>query len=298
MVYFQGGGACWNGANCNLRGRSTFDAGVDSTDDPTHALGILDLDNPANPIRRYSIVFIPYCTADVHLGTRARTYTDAGRTSGGRRTYRIRHGGAANAGSALRWVYEHFDRPDVVFVTGSSAGAIPSPICAARIARHYPQARVVQLGDAGGGYHASAIPGILEWWGAARLLRDEPGYRSPDADALTFESFYVIAAREAPSVRFAQFNNAEDKTQLFFLEQFGVRNARLPGLLALNLAEIRRSNPRFRSYTAPGQAHTILLTPRFYALTVDGVVIRDWVAALLDGRAVRNVGDPLLTTSP
>jgi hypothetical protein len=58
------------------------------------------------------------------------------------------------------------------------------------------------------------------------------------------------------------------------------------------LADIRRANPQFRSYTAPGGAHTILLTPQFYALTVDGVRIRDWVAALLDGRVVRNVGQP------
>ena len=291
MVYFQGGGACWNGANCDLQERPTFDPQVDSTDDPTHALGIFDLTNPANPIRDYSMVFIPYCTADLHLGAREVTYTDTVRP-GTRRTYRIRHGGAANAGSALAWVYEHYDRPDVVFVAGSSAGAIPSPVFAARIARHYPRARVVQLGDAGGAYRAPAIPGILARWGATQVLRREPAYRSLDAAALTFESFYIVAARDAPGVRFAQYNNAEDKTQLFFLEQLGVHDASLPGLLALNLAEIRRVNSRFKSYTAPGRAHTILMTPQFYALRVDGVSIRDWVAALLDGRAVRNVGEP------
>jgi hypothetical protein len=191
-------------------------------------------------------------------------------------------------------VYDHFDRLDIIFVTGGSAGAIPSPVFAAQIARHYPRARIVQLGDAGGGYRAPAIPGILARWGATEVLRRHAAYRSLDAAALTFESFYVVAARDAPGVRFAQYNNAEDKTQLFFLEQLGIRDASLPGLLALNLAEIRRTNPRFRSYTAPGTAHTILLTPQFYALTVDGVAVRDWVAALLDGRAVRNVGDSLL----
>jgi len=295
MVYFQGGGACWNGTNCDLRGRPTFDPQVDSTDNPTRAPGILDLANPANPIRDYSIVFIPYCTADLHLGARERTYADTVR--GHRRTYRIRHSGAANAGGVLAWVYDHFDRADVVFVTGGSAGAIPSPVFAAQIARHYPRARVVQLGDGGGGYRAPAIPAILARWGATEVLRRESAYRSLGAAALTFESFYVVAARQAPGVRFAQYNNAEDKTQLFFLEQLGIRDARLQGLLARNLAEIRRANPRFRSYTAPGKAHTILVTPQFYALTVDGVAIRDWVAALLDGRVVRNVGDSLLWPS-
>lgn len=295
MLYFQGGGACWNGTNCDLQGRPTFDPQVDSTDDPARALGILDLANPANPIRDYSIVFIPYCTADLHLGARVRPYADTVR--GDRRTYRIRHNGSANASGALAWVYGHFDRLEVAFVAGGSAGAIPSPVFAAQFARHYPWARVVQLGDGGGGYRAPAIPAILARWGATEVLRRQPAYRSVDPAALTFESFYVLAARDAPSVRFAQYNNAQDKTQLFFLEQLGLRNASLPGLLALNLAEIRRANPRFRSYTAPGQAHTILLTPQFYALTVDGVAIRDWVAALLGGQAVRNVGDSLLWRS-
>jgi hypothetical protein len=185
----------------------------------------------------------------------------------------------------------------VVFVSGSSAGAIPSPVFAAQIAHRYPRARVVQLGDGGGGYRAAAIPGILARWGATQVLRRDSAYRSLDAAALTFESFYVVAARVAPGVRFAQYNNAEEKTQLFFLEQLGVHDATLAGLLALNLTEIRQANPRFRSYTAPGKAHTILLTPQFYALTVDGVAIRDWVAALLDGCAVRNVGDSLLGTA-
>lgn len=293
-VFFQGGGACWNGTTCDHRGVPTFDPQVDSTDDPTHALGILDLANPANPIQHYSIVFIPYCTGDIHLGSRERTYTGIARVGGARRTYRIRHSGAANAGRALTWVYEHYERPDVVFVTGSSAGAIPSPVFAAQIAHHYPHARVVQLGDAGGGYRAPAVSGILARWGATQTLRRATVYRSIDSAALTFESFYVIAARDAPRVRFAQFNNAEDKTQLFVLEQLGVRDARLPGLLALNLAAIRRSNSRFRSYTAPGQAHTILLSPQFYALTVDRVAIRDWVAALIDGRPVDDIGDQLL----
>lgn len=294
MLYFQRE-ACWNGTNCDLQGRPTVDPQVDSTDDPARAPGILDLANPANPIRDYSIVFIPYCTADLHLGARVRPYSETVRD--GRRNYRIHHNGAANASGALAWVYDHYDRPDVVFVAGGSAGAIPSPVFAARIARQYPRARVVQLGDAGGGYRAPAIPAILARWGATAVLRRQLAYRSVDTAALTLESFYVVAARDAPGVRFAQYNNAEDKSQLFFLEQLGLRDASLPGLLALNLAEIRRANPRFRSYTAPGKAHTILLTPQFYALTVDGVAIRAWVAALLDGRAVRNVGDSLLWPS-
>ena len=40
--------------------------------------------------------------------------------------------------------------------------------------------------------------------------------------------------------------------------------------------------------------HTILRRPEFYSLTVDGVAVRDWVADLLDGKRVSDVGQSLL----
>jgi hypothetical protein len=40
--------------------------------------------------------------------------------------------------------------------------------------------------------------------------------------------------------------------------------------------------------------HTILLRPEFYTLTVDSVGFRDWLAGLLDGAEVKDVGESLL----
>ena len=73
-----------------------------------------------------------------------------------------------------------------------------------------------------------------------------------------------------------------------------VRDVSLAGLLAANLGDIRQVNPALRSYTSPGAMHTILRRPEFYSLTVDGVAIRDWVAALLDGERAFDVGQSLL----
>ena len=70
-IYFQGGGACWNGGTCGLNGQPTFDPAVDSTDAPGNFNGILDVANPANPLKDHSIVYVPYCTADVFLGNRS-----------------------------------------------------------------------------------------------------------------------------------------------------------------------------------------------------------------------------------
>ncbi len=293
VIFLNGGGACWNGLNCDLHARPTYHPELDSTNTPDQHNGIFDLSNSRNPIRGYTVVFIPYCTADLFLGGRTVSYTSAD-TTGASRTFEVRHRGRANADRAVAWVYAHYPVPRLVFVVGSSAGAIPSPFYASQVARHYPHARIVQLGDGAGGYRAPPIPGILAQWGATTLLRSDPAYRGVDSAALTFETLYEVAARTTPQVTFAQYNSAEDNVQLSFLALLGVRDVSLASLLATNLAEIRRTNPALHTYTAPGPMHTILRRPEFYRLTVDGVAVRDWVADLLNGKRVDNVGQSLL----
>ena len=293
MIFFQDGGACWNSTNCDLRGKPTFDPWVDSTDSPARAGGILDLTNAANPVRDFSIVFVPNCTADVHLGASTLTYFTTSQVEAAR-SFTIHHAGAANVANVLEWVYANIARPELIFVAGSGTGAIPSPVYAAQVARHYRQSRVVQLGDAAGGYRASAIPGILARWGAMDVLRQDSLYRLVDSSAMSFEALYIVAERQAPRATFAQFNTADDGTQLSLLEQLGQRGVALPPLLALNLNQIRSQNFAFRSYTAPGSLHGILLRPAFYLLAVDNVRLRDWVATLIEGRDVADVGNALL----
>lgn len=293
-IYFQGGGGCWNNGTCGLEGQATFDPAVDSTDAPSTFGGIMDLANPANPLKDHSIVFVPYCTADVFLGNRTVSYTVPATDSAPARSTQIQHWGSADADSVMNWVYNNFRDPALVFVTGSSAGAIPSPLYASRVAQHYPNARVVQLGDAAGGYRAKAITDILAGWGATSALLTDPAYQGVDSATFNLETLYIVGSRATPRVTFAQYNNAADAIQVIFLRLLGVPDP-LPAMIAGNLADIRAANPRFRSYTSPGDMHTILLRPEFYTLTVDSVGFRDWLANLLDGTEVKDVGESLLT---
>jgi hypothetical protein len=82
--------------------------------------------------------------------------------------------------------------------------------------------------------------------------------------------------------------------RLLQLALLGVRGVPLQQLLSSNLADIRNANPRFRTYTGPGQEHTILVRPAFYTLAVDGITFRDWVAGLLTGAEIQDVGQALL----
>lgn len=297
LLYFEGGGACWNANTCDPEGRPTFRTASDTALPAARERGIFDPDNPGNPVRGFTTVFVPYCTGDLHLGDRSVTYTAPARDGHAAHTFTVHYNGAANAARALEWMYAHVTRPRVVFVTGSSGGAIPSPFYAVQVARHYPAARVVQLGDAGGGYRSSAVSRVSVGAGVIDVVRRLPGFTNIDSANFTFEKLYEDAARAAPRIQFAQYNAREDSTQIGYLRLLGVRRPDLPRLLGENLDEIRAADPGFRSYTAPGHVHTILSRPQLYTLTVDGVPFRDWLADLVAGHPVHDVGDSLLDRS-
>jgi hypothetical protein len=292
MVYFQGGGACWRSSNCDPAQKPSYDQSVEANDDPKPA-GVVDFGNAENPLADYSALFVPYCTGDVHLGTREVVYTGPAVPGRGVKsavtTLRIQHNGYRNAMAAIEWIYKRVEAPSDVFVSGESAGAIASAFYVDALAEHYTKARIVQLGDSAGGYRAAAVADLLEGWGATKMLRGFPNYVPGPASALRFEAFYTAAARNHPAVTLAQFNTEDDETQVFFLGQIGVLNAKLPPLLELNFADIRAVAPGFRTFTAPGTMHAILRRPQFYSVQVNGVRLRDWVAGLVAGRPVDNV---------
>jgi hypothetical protein len=295
VIFFGGGGACWNAETCVKT--PVFKSAVDSTDFPIGE-GIFDFARAENPIRGFTVVNIPSCTGDVNLGRRDVAYAVSDSTGAVSPSFVIHHQGSANVRAALAWIYGKVPQPSVVFVVGASAGALGSPYYAALVAEHYPRARVVQLGESAGSYRTPAVAAISAAWGVSGLLRERKAYRDADSTTMTWEYLYTHSSGQGSRVRFAQVNSVEDATQRRFLALAGTRDVPLSTLLAGNLADIRKANPQFRSYTAPGTSHILLGSPEFYTLQVDGTSLRDWVAALVEGRPVKNVGESLLGPKP
>ena len=284
LIYFQGGGACWSAATCDFN-QNLYRANLDDVV-PQTELGIFDFSNTKNPFHDYTVVFIPYCTGDAHLGSRTVTYRLPGSENSKPRVYTVRHNGYANASAVLRWISAKFS-PDQIFVAGGSAGAIASPFYTGRIAEKYTHSKIIQLGDSAGGLRSPLIPSILNTWGTTHVVRRFRQYRGQGS--LTFEKFYVVEGGQQPSVVFSQFNNSQDAVQIAGLRQVGVEKFVLGQLLELTYSDIGKSIPKFCSFTAPGTLHVMLNRREFYALEVRGVRLRDWVADLASGRTVRSV---------
>jgi hypothetical protein len=272
LIFFQGGGGCFDERTCAV-GSTWFDDRVDAEDDPARSGGILDLADTRNPFREWSIVYIPSCTGDVHVGSRTVRY--------GHIT--VQQYGWVNAQAALRRAYREVPRPRAVFVAGCSAGSVGSAFHADSIIRRYAKARVTQLGDSlAFVFHR---PIRLTEWGAQTHL---PPFFRIGMRRFTMTQFLTALAGAHPHRTFARFNHAEDAVQERFYEAVGGK----PGGFAPRLAAAERTLkrlPNYRSYLACGSNHCALPTPEFYSLRVGGVPLRDWVADLAAGR---NVGCP------
>jgi hypothetical protein len=289
LVYFQGGGACWFAGNCHPELQPSYKRNV-LNDDPARHGGIFDFADSRNPFRAHSIVYVPYCTADVHIGDNVVTYEAPPDANGESRTVTIHHRGFANAQAALDWTFTHIVEPQTIFVTGSSAGAIPSPYYAMLIGDAYPDARIAQLGDGAGGYRRQGSgPAPHVQWGTVPVLAQRPEFGDLSDEAFTYELLYVTAAERLPDATFAQLDTAEDVVQKQFLAMGGLRPPSLLELLTANHDDIRRAVPNFRAFIAGGELHTLLARPEFYTYGVGEVTVHEWVDALAAGRDVPDV---------
>ncbi len=298
MVYFQGGGACWTGTTCDPDLDPTYYVNLEKAD-PSRYDGIFRFDNPDNPLKDHSIVYAPYCTGDVHLGDAVESYQAPQTEEHPAHPFTVQHKGFTNTDAVLDWTYAHFFTPADIFVAGSSAGSIPSPYYAMRIAGQYPQARVAQLGDASGGYRMDGQKvRPHDRWGTLDRLRQLPEFANMDPTEFDYESLYTAAAQHQPEIQFAQYDTAEDATQKFFLSLGDEEPPSLLSLITKNQQDIRAQVRNFHSYIAGGELHTILVKPEFYTYQVNGIRLTDWVAALVNGELMVDVRCGNCTTAP
>ena len=288
FIFFNGGGACYSAETCAVgqEGDSPtyrVDATAQWGNDPRVHSGVFDFDNPENPLRDWSQVFVSYCTGDVHLGDATQQYQ---REDGSEFT--IFHRGLVNAQAALTHVFERFESPNTVMVAGGSAGAIASPVMVDKVATAYPEARILHF--AGGGFGYRMPPPVALWrnWGAIPAMNQFVSVGQFDPDTTTLLDPYITAGTAFPNITFHLFDHAYDGIQEGWQRMLGYPADLLPGLDA-NLAEVRERLPNVRSFVARGEFHTLLRYDELYTHVTNGVRAVDWVAAIVRGEAVDNV---------
>lgn len=287
LIYFQGGGACWDGTTC--RNTHIYDSVIDmenAYDNPARegdGFGIFDMDNPANPFRDYTVVYIPYCTGDMHIGENIIDYDGLVR----------QHRGAANGRDVLTWLYNSLAQPEALFIGGCSAGGIGAIYHAPFIIEHYPGVPTVVMADSAGVYRGDLSALFTAWRTTSILPYWLPGLAGANAQTLTFTQLFTAVASYYPDVTFAQFNSTGDMTQAYYT-QLGINNVDPPAdLLRDNLAEIHAAAPgNFYSYTRDGDIHCLTPREEMFDFARDGDGFLAWLAGLESGAPIAPVVAP------
>lgn len=286
VVEFEGGGACWNQTTCSRPGSAGPGAiykdvvlGADYTG-PTQ-VGIRDHGNDANPLKGWTHVVVPYCSADVHWGDSEQTF--------GAQT--VQHRGAKNTAAVLEYVASQFQAPERVFVTGCSAGGYGSVYWTPELQKRYPSAKIRHFSDSAAGvFPATYFPILSDAWGFANTFPTDVGSA---ADFQTLGYLYKGIARTYPDLRLSQYNTVSDSTQGQFFNLMGGSGWQA-GMLA-NIGELVRDVPTFREYMSDGSVHCIIEKNEFYMKTIADTKLSEWVGKIANDEAVENVNCPSCT---
>jgi hypothetical protein len=278
VLYLQDGGACFSAETC------APDSGVYQTtadEGPTGEGGIFDFADGRNPFGDHSVVYVPYCTGDVHIGDTTTKYAPG---------LTVQHKGYVNGTAALAHLAATFPDATDVVVIGASAGSIAAPLYGALASDRLRDARITVLADGSGSYpDAPRMNKIIAGWGAPDALPRWPETAGGSGDGWSFPGLFIQSGRHDADIVFARHDYAYDEHQESWYPRVGIPAGDLLSRIDANESQIESAGVNLLSYIAPGAEHTVLTDGRFYTETVNGESLVDWVTSLIAGEPAGDV---------
>ena len=275
--YLQDGGACFSAETC--ADRDLYHATID--EGPAGKGGILDFADKRNPFADYSVVYVPYCTGDTHLGDTTAKYAP---------DLTVHHKGYVNGTAALDHLAEKFPHASDVVVIGESAGSVAAPLYAGLTSDQLPKARITALAEGSGSYpDLPRINEIIAAWGTANALPRRQEDAGPTAQRWSFPGLYIWSGRHDPEIVFARHDYAYDEQQAGWYPRAGIPTGDLLSRIDANETRIEHAGVDLLSYTSPGDDHIVLTDGPFYTETVNGEKLVDWVTRLIERKPVHDV---------
>jgi hypothetical protein len=162
VISYEGGGACWDYPSCS--GATGILGAANPNGIPTDYITqmkakfvspIINGADPGIPLFRsktnmvtngWDMVYVPYCTGDVHVGNRVATYTDP---TGANPPLTFRHNGYNNSVAIANFLHTRFPSINKLLVTGFSAGGVASSATFYNVRRTLVPTKAYLLNDSG-----------------------------------------------------------------------------------------------------------------------------------------------------
>ncbi len=220
LISFEGGGACWDYPSCS--GQTGILGAANPNGIPTDYITqmkakfvspLVNGNDPGIPPFRsktnlatngFDMVYMPYCTGDVHVGNRVVTYTDP---SGQNPPITFRHNGYNNSLAALNFLHGRFPSINKLVITGFSAGGVASSAIFYQARRTLVPTRAYLLNDSGpifpapsASYNSRQLHDTIKVaWNLQSLYSQLPASFNPN----DFGSMNAMVATQFPNDRLA-----------------------------------------------------------------------------------------------
>jgi hypothetical protein len=257
-VYFEGGGGCGDYSTCfQLRTATSGPFGEAQMKIMLsgYAPKTFDRTEAKNPFATDTLVYVPYCTGDLHGGIRTVDYTNGTDT----KTYH--HMGHINALRALDRLQVSWPSPSRLVISGSSAGGYGALNNFADARLRWPSAKSYLVDDSGPPLKSGANSPLLAPWFGNWGLFDWSRALCPGCEKDPTSLLGTLATRY-PDDRMALLSSLQDETiRGFYLlppEDFEAE-------LRMMATDTITPLPRFHYFFVSGQSHTMLGNPARYS---------------------------------
>ena len=315
LFYLEGGGACTSPGFCNYNPASADQVLIGDVETPLGSAfgagsgrqqpgtaGIFDVNNNANPVRDWNMIYVPYCTGDVHFGSKQNS------TVPGVSQPQQFVGHLNMLKFVSRIVPTFRDKVDQVLLTGSSAGGFGASLNYSMVQDAFGSICVQVVDDSGPPFADRYFPVCMQkkWralWGLDDSLpADCAECRQADGGGLARLGEFMI--RKHPNLTVGLVSSLTDEIIRLFYSAgnnncsnfetsdmignfLGVNGGMVPADVytagLTNLCDQYISNPKNSAYFMSGGLHQHLWRPRFYEAPTGGMTIAKWLIDFING---------------
>lgn len=316
IIHFAGGGACWDAETCmepiSIGGIFNFVMSGNLKEYylrdvpnllPVVMKGIFLNDKDKNPFKDWNVVYLPYCTGDLHVGNVNAEYTAENGKS-----VKVNHNGQNNVKAAMDWITAQYGNPDKILISGDSAGGFGSMMWTPTIANLYKEAKIFQLSDCFFFDSGEWSNRLNETWN----VEGEKNFNIPAGDNL-IRNVLTYCKENYPEITFlqinaiydsvlGQFNGFLDPTDKSRKENIEAWSAKM----LEETAEIEQSDIKYYYYITDYKLkkkkkvspHTFITNSRFYGCTQDNIALKDWLKNCIIDDTPNSIGSKFFEMEP